>query len=104
MDNLFGKWTQKAGQPYAGLWFQFNIDGTFEAKYEPMGIVSSGTYVVDGSRITLQQITHTLGFVGKFKGLFELNEDELTMVLASAADQERPEDLKDARVYQKEQE
>jgi len=42
--------------------------------------------------------------VGEFKGLFEINIDELKMALASAADQERPEDLQEARIYLKEQE
>ncbi len=69
MEKFIGKWVQKSGQPYEGLWFQFNNDGTFEAQYEPMGIVSSGTYVVEENDITLQQNTHTLGFVGEFKGL-----------------------------------
>jgi hypothetical protein len=52
----------------------------------------------------MRQSTHTLGFTGEFKGLFEINDDELILAIASAADQERPEDLSDARFYQKVQE
>jgi len=103
MEKIIGKWVQKSGQPYEGLWFQFNSDGTFEAQYEPMGIVSSGTYMVEETGITLQQNAHTLGFVGEFKGLIKIIDDELKMALASAADQERPEDLQEARIYLKEQ-
>ena len=99
MSELIGKWIQKEGQPYAGLWFEFGEDGRFEAQYEPMGIVSGGTYLVEGSEITMQQSEHTLGFVGEFKGLFEINGPELKMALAAGPGQDRPADLSDARVY-----
>jgi len=99
MSELIGKWVQKEGQPYAGLWFVFGEDGCFEAQYEAMGIVSSGTYLVEGGMITMQQTEHTLGFVGEFKGLFEINGPELKMALAAGPGQNRPADLSDARVY-----
>jgi len=99
MSELTGKWIQKEGQPYAGLWFEFREDGNFEAQYEAMGIVSSGTYAVNGGQITMQQIEHTLGFVGEFKGLFEIDGPELKMALAAGPGQDRPVDLSDARVY-----
>lgn len=102
MSEIFGKWVQVEGQPYQGLWFQFNEDGTFEAQYEPMGIVSSGTYDTDGKKINMEQTSHTLGMVGDFKGLFSIEGDRLQMALASAPGGARPEDLSDARVYKKE--
>lgn len=102
MSDLTGKWVQKVGQPYAGLWFAFGEDGRFEAQYEPMGIVSGGTYQVDGNEITMQQTEHTLGLVGEFKGLVEVDGSELKMALAVGPGQGRPADLSDARVYIKE--
>ena len=101
MSEIVGKWTQKEGQPYAGLWFKFNEDGGFEAQYEPMGIVSSGTYKTEGNQINMHQTAHTLGFTGEFKGLFGIDGNELKMSLAASADQERPDDLSEARIYQK---
>jgi hypothetical protein len=97
--NLIGKWRQKEGQPYAGLWFVFDEDGRFTAEYEPMGIVSSGTYATEGDQIIMQQTAHTLGMVGEFKGLFAINGNELTMALAAGPGHERPADLSDARIY-----
>jgi len=102
MSELIGKWTQVEGQPYEGLWFEFREDGTFSAQYEPMGIVSSGTYETDGKEITMQQTSHTLGMVGEFKGLFSIRNDQLKMALASGPGGPRPEDLAEARIYQKE--
>jgi hypothetical protein len=102
MSEIFGKWTQVEGQPYEGLWFKFNEDGTFEAQYEPMGIVSNGNYKTDGEKITMQQTSHTLGLVGEFKGLYIIEENQLRMTLASAPSGARPGDLTDARLYQKE--
>lgn len=101
MTEITGKWSQKAGQPYEGLWFEFGEEGTFEAQYEPMGIVSSGTFELDGEKITMHQTAHTLGFIGEFKGLFKIEDGELIMALAASAEQDRPENLSEARVYQK---
>ena len=102
MSDLVGKWVQIEGQPYEGLWFRFNNDGTFEAQYEPMGIVSSGIYETDGDEITMQQSSHTLGMVGEFKGLYQIEDGKLKMTLAPGPGKDRPEDLTDARVYNKE--
>ena len=102
MSKLIGKWAQVEGQPYEGLWFEFREDGTFEAQYEPMGIVSSGTYETDDDQITMQQTSHTLGMVGEFKGLFAIEESTLKMALASGPGGERPNDLSEARIYRKE--
>lgn len=102
MEELLGKWVQAEGQPYEGLWFEFRPEGTFEAQYEPMSIVSSGTYGIDGNKITMNQTEHTLGMVGEFKGLFEIEADTLKMALAGGPGQSRPEDLSEARIYQKE--
>ena len=102
MNELTGKWVQSEGQAYEGLWFQFNDDGTFEAQYEPMGIVSSGTYETDGNEITMHQTSHTLGMIGEFKGRFVIEGDTLSMALASGPGGARPEDLSGARLYDKE--
>lgn len=102
MRELIGKWAQIEGQPYEGLWFEFKDDGTFEAQYEPMGIVSSGTYQTEGGDIILQQTSHTLGMVGEFKGKFAVEDDKLKMALASGPGGQQPADLSDARIYQKE--
>jgi hypothetical protein len=101
MIEIIGKWAQKAGQPYEGLWFEFNDDGSFKAQYEPMGIVSGGTYVIDDQKITMHQTSHTLGFTGEFKGLIKVEDGELKMALASSAEQPRPENYSEARLYQK---
>lgn len=102
MNAIIGKWIQEKDQPYAGLWFQFNEDGTFEAQYEPMGIVSSGTYDLSGENINMNQSVHTLGFVGEFKGLFVIEGDQMRMAVASSAAQDRPKDLTEARLYRRE--
>jgi hypothetical protein len=99
MSEILGKWVQTSDQPYPGLWFDFKEDGTFEGQYVPMGIVSGGTYEVDRDQITVKQTEHTLGFVGEFKGLFEIQGNELRMALASGPGQERPADLSSARKY-----
>ena len=101
MSDITGKWIQVEGQPYQGLWFDFKPDGSFEAQYEPMGIVSSGTYEVEDRQITMQQTSHTLGFVGEFKGLFEIEDNQLKMVVAEGPGQDRPEDLSKARIYKR---
>jgi len=101
MSDITGKWIQVEGQPYEGLWFEFNPEGAFEAQYEPMGIVSSGTYEVDDQKITMQQTSHTLGFVGEFKGLFTIEDDQLKMAVAEGPGRDRPEDLSEARIYKR---
>ena len=101
MSEIQGKWMQVEGQPYEGLWFEFKPDGSFEAQYQPMGIVSSGTYQVEEQTITMQQTAHTLGFVGEFKGLFEINDDGLKLAVAQGPGQDRPRDLSEARIYKR---
>lgn len=102
MSDIIGKWTQVEGQPYAGLWFEFKSDGTFEAQYEPMGIVSGGTYQVQDGKIDMHQTMHTLGMVGDFKGRFKIDGDQLKMAVAAGPGLERPKDLSEARIYNKE--
>ena len=102
MSEIFGKWIQAEGQPYQGLWFEFKEDATFTAEYEPMAIRSSGTYEIDGEKITMQQSEHTLGFTGEFKGCFMVDGQQLTMALAAGPGGARPEDLSEARIYIKE--
>jgi hypothetical protein len=99
MSEIYGKWVQAEGQPYQGLWFEFLQDATFKAEYEPMGISSSGTYEIDGEKITMQQAEHTLGFTGEFKGCFTIKEDQLKMALATSPGGARPEGLSEARIY-----
>lgn len=109
MHNLIGKWIQADGQPYQGLWFEFKEDNTFIAEYEPMGIFSSGTYSVSGTgnskdqKITINQIEHTLGLVGEFKGRISIDENKLRMALSASPGGDRPEDLTAARIYDKEE-
>lgn len=98
MNPIVGKWTQPAGQPYPGLWFQFNEDGTFSADFSEMGITSSGTYAVLGNSIFMDQTQHTLGLVGKFEGLFSIEGDTLKMALGNPGEK-APEDLSKARIY-----
>lgn len=99
MKEIVGKWAQEAGQPYAGLWFDFKEDGTFIAQYDAMGIVSAGTYHIEGSSIDVNQTSHTFGLVGEFKGLFKIEGDHLKLALASGSEQPRPSDLEEARRY-----
>ncbi len=102
MSEILGKWVQTEGQSLPGLWFEFQNDGSFTAEYEPMGIISSGTFEIDGENITMQQTEHTLGFIGEFKGLFIVEKNQLKMVLASSPGGARPVDLSEARIYIKE--
>lgn len=98
MNPIIGKWVQPAGQPYPGLWFQFNEDGTFLAEFGEMGITSSGTYSVSGDLIFMNQTQHTLGLVGKFEGRISIEGDTLKMSLGNPGEK-APEDLSKARVY-----
>ncbi len=99
MSDIIGKWVQKEGQAYAGLWFAFYDDGRFEAEYAPMGIESGGTFTVNDGEIDMDQTAHTLGLVGEFKGLYAIDGEELKMALADAPGGDRPADLADARIY-----
>ena len=67
-QNILGKWVQIEGQPYPGLYFQFAEDGTFEAIYDAMRIVSSGVWQAQDGIIDMDQQEHTFGLVGKFEG------------------------------------
>jgi hypothetical protein len=49
MHDLIGTWAQIEGQPYPGLAFTFEPDGTFSAVYELMSISSAGTYKTEAS-------------------------------------------------------
>ncbi len=101
MVSILGKWQQPAGQPFPGLWFEFRADGTFLASFDEMGITSGGTYVLDGNQIDVDQTQHTLGLLGKFAGLVEVEGDTLRMTLASAPGGPRPADFTAARIYKK---
>jgi hypothetical protein len=101
MEKIIGKWVQAEGQAYAGLWFDFKKDGTFKAEYAPLGVVSSGTYVIDGQNIDMNQKIHTFGLLGNFKGIISIEDDVLKMALASGSGQERPADFTGARIYKK---
>ena len=99
MSELLGKWVQAEDQPFPGLWFEFEEDKTFRAEYEPMGIISGGTYTIESGKITMEQTEHTLGFIGEFKGLFVVEGHQLIMALAATPGGVRPGDLSDARIY-----
>jgi hypothetical protein len=100
MSAILGKWQQPAGQPFPGLWFEFRADGTFEAQLEEMGIVSGGTYHVDGDGIDIDQTRHTLGLLGKFAGRWAVEGDTLRMAMGDP-NGPRPADLAKARTYLK---
>lgn len=102
MEPIFGKWIQPAGQPFAGLWFEFNQDGTFTACLPEMGIESSGTYLAEDGLIDIDQTNHTLGLIGQYTGRYSVEGDTLIMNLCDPGGQ-RPDDLtgKNRRVYQK---
>ena len=104
MEKIFGKWIQTEGQAYAGLWFDFEEDGTFTAEYAPLGVVSSGTYEINGQNIDMDQKKHTFGLLGRFKGIYQIENDELKLSLASGAGHDRPSDFSAARIYKKEKE
>ena len=98
MNSIIGKWQQPVGQPYPGLWFEFNEDGSFSAEFTEMGIVSSGTYEVSGSLIEMNQTAHTFGIVGKFKGRYKIEKDTLLMAMGNPGE-EAPSNLEKARTY-----
>jgi hypothetical protein len=98
--SIIGKWQQPAGQPFPGLWFQFNEDGTFRAEFPEMGITSGGTYTLSASEIDLDQTQHSFGMVGKFKGLW-LVEGGILKMSNGQANEARPKDLSGARFYEK---
>ncbi|MEL7590442.1 MAG: hypothetical protein AAGU17_04005 [Anaerolineaceae bacterium] len=100
MNALIGKWKQPEGQAYAGLIFEFKADGTFDSQYPEMGIVSSGTYQVDGDMIHMDQTTHTFGLLGKFAGRFAIEGDTLKLLFGNPGEP-APEDLGKARLYLK---
>lgn len=100
MNPLIGKWQQPAGQPYPGLWFAFEEDGTFRADFSEMGITSSGTYTLNGDLISMDQTWHSLGLVGKFEGRFAVEGNTLKMALGNPGEK-APEDLSKARIYLK---
>jgi hypothetical protein len=98
--SILGKWQQPKGQPFPGLWFEFNADGTFRAEFPEMGIISSGTYQVAGDQLDLDQTQHSFGMVGKFKGLWVVEGSVLKMAVGQP-NENRPPDLKAARSYEK---
>jgi len=100
-DNpIIGKWQQPAGQPYAGLWFEFNPDGNFQAVYSEMGVTSSGTFIVSGDLLYLDQTQHSFGLIGKFEGRFRIDSASLLMSLGNPGEK-APVDLSKARLYLK---
>lgn len=104
MDKtLLGKWTQTEGQPYPGLYFMFLDDGTFEARYDALGIVSSGTWQADEGLIDMDQQKHTFGLVGNYIGRYRINGAELRMSLVAGGEHPRPATLDQAVIYVKEE-
>ena len=102
--SLLGKWIQTEDQPYPGLFFHFLEDGNFEAHYDALGIVSSGTWQADAGLIDMDQQKHTFGLVGKYEGCYEIEDNLLRMGLVAAGEHARPTDLQSAVTYRKEAE
>jgi len=102
-QTILGKWSQTEGQPYPGLYFNFKQDGTFEARYDALGIVSSGTWQTQENKIDMDQQKHTFGLVGKYEGLYQIDGDLLRLSLVAAGEHERPTDLEKAVHYKKEE-
>ena len=102
--SLLGKWTQTEDQSYPGLFFLFLEDGHFEARYDALGIVSSGTWQADQGLIDMDQQKHTFGLVGKYEGCYSIEGNLLKMNLVTAGDHARPNDLQGAVTYRKEDE
>lgn len=102
MSDIIGKWQQPDGQPFPGLWFEFQSDGTFTAALEEMGITSSGTYHAEGGLIDMDQTQHTLNLLGKFQGLYAIDSNTLTMTLGDPGGA-RPDSLdhRNKRIYNK---
>lgn len=102
MNEIIGKWEQPEGQPYPGLWFEFNEDGTFKAALDSMGIFSSGTYTASNGLIDMDQTKHTLGLIGKFQGFYKVEGDTLYMTLGETGGA-RPASLeeKNKRTFKK---
>ncbi len=102
--SLLGKWTQTEDQSYPGLFFLFLEDGNFEARYDALGIVSSGTWHADGGLIEMDQQKHTFGLVGKYEGCYGIEGNLLKLNLVTAGEHARPTDLQGAVTYRKEEE
>lgn len=102
-QTILGKWAQIEGQPYPGLYFRFLENGTFEARYDALGIVSSGTWQARENKIDMDQQKHTFGLVGKYQGLYQIDADLLSMSLVAAGEHDRPTDLEKAVLYRKEE-
>ena len=102
--SLLGKWTQTEDQPYPGLFFLFLEDGNFEARYDALGIISSGTWQADEGLIDMDQKKHTFGLVGKYEGCYKIEGNLLKMSLVAAGEHASPTDLQSAVTYRKEAE
>jgi len=102
--SLLGKWTQTEDQSYPGLFFLFLEDGHFEARYDALGIVSSGTWQADQGLIDMDQQKHTFGLVGKYGGCYSIEGNLLKMNLVTVGDHARPTDLQGSVTYRKEDE
>ena len=101
--SILGKWTQTEDQSYPGLFFLFLEDGSFEARYNALGIVSSGTWQADEGLIDMDQQKHTFGLVGKYEGCYEIDGNLLKMNLVAAGEHARPTDFQGAVTYLKEE-
>ena len=105
MDKaLLGKWTQTEDQPYPGLFFLFLEDGHFAARYDALGIISSGTGQADDGLIDMDQDKHTFGLVGKYEGCYKIEDNLLKMNLVTAGEHTRPSDFQGSVTYKRETE
>lgn len=100
-EELLGKWIMAQGQPFPGLWFEFNADSTYRAELPGvLSIKSGGTYQAhpDGT-IEMNQTEHTMGLVGLFQGRYLVSGSTLKLSLSAAPGGPRPADLSQARIY-----
>lgn len=102
--NLIGKWVMTQGQQYAGLWFQFNADGTYRSELPGfLKIVAAGIYEVTiPGEVNITQTQHSMGMVGTFAGLYRIEGDTLSLAFPPVPGGPRPKDLSGARTYRKE--
>lgn len=100
--SILGKWTQNAEGPFPGLSFTFHADGSFNAEYAPMAILSAGTFSAQDGLIDMQQTEHSFGMIGLFHGRYAVEDDRLLLNMAALGEPEAPADLENAITYLKE--
>jgi hypothetical protein len=103
MSDIIGKWVLKEGM-LKGLWFEFKEDGTYYSELPRLvKIIASGTYEIsEGGLIDTDQTKHTMNLIGKFAGRYQIEGDIMKLIFGSVPGGPRPDDLSEAKSYQKE--